>query len=250
MKRLIVLFFLIFSLISFAKTPKQIFEEANNNYQAQEYSSAVDNYENLLGKGYQSAEIYYNLGNAYFKLNDIPSAILYYEKAKKIAPGDEDIDFNLRIANLQTVDKIEPLPKLFYQEWYESLSRGISSGKWAFIAITCSFISVILLVIFVMIDNSFIKKASFAVGIISIIIMILSIIIGFDAHSYNTKSDTAIIFAESIYVKSSPDGESTKLFMLHEGTKVEIIDDVGEWYEIKIANGNVGWLPINAIQKI
>jgi len=238
----LILFFAIFSFSYAQDQTKETFELGNNAYQSGNYLKAIEYYNQILDNGYRTSEVYYNLGNAYYKLKKVPEAILNYERALKVDPSDEDSEFNIRIANLQTLDKIEPLPKLFYQEWWESLSGWLSSGTWSVLMIIFIWIGFMGLAGFLFIYSSFIRKISFLILILSFVFAILSFIFAQTNYAEETSKDCAIIFSESVYVKSSPDDESTDLFILHEGTKVEVLDSVGKWYKIKLANGNVGWI--------
>jgi tetratricopeptide (TPR) repeat protein len=226
------------------------FTKANELYSKGKYEEAKTYYEELINNGHTTADIYYNLGNTYFKLDKIADAILYYERAKKIAPGDEDIEFNLRIANLKIVDKINNVPQLFFIEWYESIHGWFSSGTWSVFIIIFSWLSFISLAGYFIIWNINLRKVSFFATIISFIIMIACIIFSLEQYNVEQSKEEAIIFSPSVYIKSSPDKGSTDLFILHEGTKVKILDEVGDWKKIKIADGNIGWLPTKTIEII
>lgn len=230
--------------------PREIFREGNNAYRNGDYLKAIDKYEKILNNGYNNAEIYYNLGNAYFKLKKMPEAILNYEKAMKLNPSDEDIRFNLRVANLQTVDKIEPLPMMFYEKWWQALTDWFSSAVWSALMIIFIWLGFIGLAAYLFMFSPGIKKISFFVAVISFVIAIFSFIFANTSYVHETSEESAIIFSESVYVKSSPDKESTDLFILHEGTKVKILDQVGGWTKIRLANGNVGWLKRSSIETI
>jgi tetratricopeptide (TPR) repeat protein len=229
---------------------KETFQQGNEAYQSGDYLKAIEYYNQIIDNGYKTPELFYNLGNAYYKLKNIPNAILNYERALKLAPDDEDIQFNIRLANLQTLDKIEPLPKVFYQEWWESLSGWHSSGTWSVLMVIFIWLTFIGLAGFLLLYSPFKRKISFFILILSFVFAVLSYIFAETNYAEETSKDSAIIFSESVYVKSSPDAESTDLFILHEGTKVEVLDEVGTWSKIKLANGNVGWLPQNTIEII
>lgn len=258
MKKAIIYFYsIVIAMIFIApfylfadELPREIFSEGNNAYRNGDYLQAIEKYEKILNNGYSNAEIYYNLGNAYFKLKKIPEAILNYEKALKLNPSDEDIQFNLKIANLQTVDKIEPLPMMFYEKWWHALNNWFSSASWSALMIIFIWLGFIGLALYLFMFSSGIKKISFFVAVISFVIAIFSFIFANTSYLHETSEESAIIFSESVYVKSSPDKGSTDLFILHEGTKVELLDQVGEWTKIRLANGNVGWLQRSSIETI
>lgn len=245
MKRIaIYLFFILFSnLLIFAQTNhEQVFKEANQHYAQKEYAKAIEKYEQLIKQGNTSANIYYNLGNAYYRNNNIGKAILYYNKAKRLAPNDEDINSNLQLAKLKAIDKIQPLPKFFLSKWVEDISKSQSPETFAILAIIFSFIGFGLLTIYLFARKSGAKKISFFTGIVSLIIMIAFVVIAFQSNSYRTSDKEGVIISASAYIKSSPDQTATDLFILHEGTEIQVLDKVANWCKIRIANGSQGWI--------
>jgi len=241
---------LIYLLPAFAGGIDTLYTRANEEYDKELYTNAVEDYLQIIQNGYESPEVYYNLGNAYFKLDDYPSAILYYEKAKKLAPNDEDINFNLKVVNTKIVDKIEPVPELFLKRWWKAVYNMFNSTTWAWIAIV-SFIVFFLLLAFYLLSNKvFIRKASFYAGVFAIFITVFSFILAFEKYQVEHNQKEAIVFTPTLTVKSSPSQSSVDLFVIHEGSKVKIIDKVGGWYEIRIASGSVGWLPVDAVKEI
>lgn len=233
-----------------ASSPEESFNKANKAYQDKEYLKAVDLYESLLKSGYNSPDLYFNLGNAYYKLKKVPESILNYERAKRLAPDDEDISFNLRVANLRTVDKINPIPKFFLTEMYENLLSANSSHKWSVTAVLLSWLTFGLLAIFLVLWHPLYKKLLFALAVLSFLGLLFSAYCAWQMNTRENDRNYAIIFAPSIYIKSSPEDSGTNLVTLHEGAKVKILDAVGDWKKIRIADGNVGWLPANAIEII
>ena len=243
----------IFTGSLFAQSNEQALEKfktANDLYSKGKFIEAAELYEEIVNNDYESYELYYNLGNAYFKLEEIPSAILFYERAKKLAPDDEDVNFNLQIAKLKTVDKIEPVPQFFMEEWVDSISELFSLQAWTALGLIFAWLAFTFLAAFLMIWSPLWKKTFFAAGIISFVIMAASIFFAYEENTELTADDSAIVFTPSVYVKSSPSDEGTNLFILHEGTKVQILDEVGEWQKIRIADGNVGWLPKESVEII
>jgi len=245
-----LILFVISGLHLSAESASGKFNEATDLYKNGKYAEAGSLYQELLNSGYQSAEIYYNLGNSYFKIDKIPDAILYYERGKRLSPDDEDINFNLKIANLKIVDKIQSVPKLFFMEWYESLYSMYSSGTWANVIIILSWLIFLFLAGYFLIWSAVVRKISFFAAMLSFVIVIVCIVFSVEQSNIEEARNDAIIFTPSVYIKSSPDKESTDLFILHEGTKVSILDEVGSWKKIKIADGNVGWLPDKTIEII
>lgn len=251
MRSFILILFFGFNLLTlFGQEAEDAFKKANDLYGKKEYEKAAVIYKDLLEKGYSNSEIYYNLGNAYYKMEMIPEAILFYEKAKKTDPDDEDVQLNLRMAKLQTVDKIEQVPKVFYVKWYESLLEHYHSSLFSGIMIVFIWLLFMSLAGFLKFRRPVAKKTLFAFSGISLVIVILSFTLAVQSHEEEKTKDEGIIFSTSVYVKSSPDEEGTNLFILHEGTKAEVLDEVDNWEKIRIANGNVGWVPNGTLEMI
>jgi tetratricopeptide (TPR) repeat protein len=240
----------VFALNLNADMGDDLFKKANDHYMKEEYSTAIDKYEELLEQGYKTSELYYNLGNAYFKSNMIPSAILNFERAKKLAPGDEDINFNLKIANLQTIDKITPMPEPFFREWWHGIKGILSSGMWGAASVVAFWIGAFAFITFLYSGSTSIKKISFALASVFIIVTFVSFIFAFQTYNEEVNVKEAIVFAESSYVKTSPDEASTDLVILHEGTKLTVLDSLGEWKKIKLPDGNIGWIVKTDIEMI
>ncbi|MCX7737261.1 MAG: tetratricopeptide repeat protein [Candidatus Kapabacteria bacterium] len=252
MKKLSVISFVLIFLfnITNAKDYNQIFNKANELYAKGNYSEAIENYKSIIKDGYESAEIYFNIANSYYKLKKIPESILYYERARKIAPEDEDINFNLKIANLRIVDKFEVVPKFFITEWIESIRDMYSSEGWAKILIALIWITFLSLIGFMISWNILIKRLLFFIALGSLILSLTSGFFAIQKQKNEKYQQSAIIFSPRVDVRSSPDDKSTVLFILHEGTKVELLDSVGEWTKIRIPRGDVGWIDKNAIEII
>lgn len=252
MKKLTFVFYVFILLLNFAnaKDYNQIFNKANELYAKGNYSEAIQNYKSIIKDGYESAEIYFNIANSYYKLKKIPESILFYERARKIAPEDEDINFNLKVANLQVVDKFEVVPKFFITEWIESVRDLYSSEGWAKILIILIWIAFLSLIGFIISWNLFIKRVLFFIALGTLILSLTSVFFAIQKQNNEKYQQSAIIFSPRVDVRSSPDDKSTVLFILHEGTKVELLDSVGDWTKIRIARGDVGWIDKNSIEII
>lgn len=217
-------------------------ESANQSYAAGEYISAAEQYEQIIAAGYESAALYFNLGNTYFKMNQMPAAVLYYEKARKLDPRDENIRFNLELANSRIIDKIELLPEFFLRTWFRSVRNLFSSDQWAKISITGFILMLIAIFYFFTSRALIIRKLSFWMGILLMLSVLLSFSLSLSVYRDSTRKSSGIIFTPTVTVKSSPNDNSVDLFVVHEGTKVFILDQVEGWSEIRLINGNVGWL--------
>lgn len=242
MRKLIIIF-LILPICNFAYDGKEMFNKATGLYNAGQFEQARDIYLSLLDSGYTNSIVYYNLANSYYRLEQIPQAILNYERAKLLDPLSDDIDFNLKLANLKIIDKFEPLPKLFFVEWYEELLSLANSDTWAYISIALIWITLLFVFLTFYFSFSFsVKKSLFMTAVTTFIIGVFTMFMTFRVSVKEDLKNNAIIFVPSVYVKSSPDNNGTDLFILHEGTKVQILENINDWYEVRIQNGNVGWI--------
>ena len=225
-------------------------DKANNEYTKGNYQNAIDLYLQIVKTGYEAPELYYNLGNAYFKSNSLPYAILYFEKAKKLNPTDEDIEYNIKVVNNKLIDKIDIVPELFYIRWWKAINSQSSANGWALISIISLCIFLLLVAIYLFSYKMLLRKLGFSFSFVFLLITLLALNFSFIQKRQSTNSNEAIVFSPSVSVKSSPDANSVDLFVIHEGIKVEITDNIGDWSEMKIANGSKGWIKKEEYQKI
>jgi tetratricopeptide (TPR) repeat protein len=242
MKRIIIAVLLFSPLFSFGSDPVQLFNEANESYQRSEYKYAVELYEQVLSQGVVSPELYYNLGNAYFKSNMMGPAIINYERALRLRPMDEDIQHNLSVARTRIVDRIEQRPMLFYERWWLAAWTMQSLDGWAISSIVFIVLLLACTSLYLFSRVLGVKKASFFAMLLMLMLVLLSLI--FTRKQYNSLNSEreAIIMQTRVTAKSSPSMQSPDLFLLHEGTKITIRNTLGEWLEISLPNGNVGWI--------
>ena len=246
-----VLFFLFFiSYNSFAQDPQTLLNTANKAYNEGMYDSALNVYHLIEKENFESAELFYNMGNAHFKRNDIASAILYYEKAKKLSPNDEDIDYNLRIANSMIVDKIERVPELFYKKWWNYFYNMFNANTWTVISLISWFILIFFIGVFIISKSRSGRKLAFYLGLLFLFVSVATFGLASQKYYFGKAHHEAIIFTPTITVKSSPTMNAVDLFVVHEGTKIYILDEVQNWIKIRIPDGSIGWLPVNSVQKI
>lgn len=224
--------------------------EGDSAYIREDYASAVQIYENLLLTG-EAAEVYYNLGNSYYKLDDIARAILNYERALLLQPGDDDIRANLEIARAKTVDKETPIPEVFFVTWGRSLASMLSIDDWARVAIVAFVLCLVCFALFSVSGRVKAKKFGFTGGIVFLLLALVAHLAAVQQKSNLTNRNQAIVLTPSVTVRSTPSESGTSLFILHEGRKVEIKDDtMREWKEIKLEDGKVGWIPASCIETI
>jgi tetratricopeptide (TPR) repeat protein len=247
-KILIILLILSASFTSMGQ--QELITRGDSAYNNELYSKAIGYYEEVLKQGLESAELYYNLGNAYFNVNNLPAAILNYERARVLAPGDADIAFNLNIANSMIPDKIEAVPEIFYVRWWKSLRSSVSLHTWTIASIISFSLLVFSIAFFFLSGSMFIRKMAFWAGIVLVLMSISVFAMTYTKYDMQSKHMEAIVFDPTITVKSSPNKLGKDLFVIHEGTKVFIIEEITEWCNIRIANGSEGWLPAGSIKRI
>lgn len=247
MKKIYIFIIALFT-ISFASA--QSLQEAADAYTKEDYKKAALIYQTLADSVGVSPELYYNLGNSYYKLKDYPKAILNYERALLMLPGDEDIRTNLEMARANITDKIDTLDKSFISVWFESVINIASSNAWALFAIITFLIFLIGIFTYIFTKNITIRKVGFFGAVLMLILSLFANIAAYKQRDKIENRNHAIIMAPSITVKSSPADSGTDLFILHEGTKVKVTDKVGDWSEIKIDDGNSGWIPSSKMEII
>ncbi len=228
----------------------QTLEEATTAYSKGEFSKAVEIYETLLKTNGESAEIYYNIGNCYYRLNKTASAVLNYERALLLNPGDKDTRTNLEIARLKAIDRIEPVGEFFLVEWMQSVQNMFSTNTWSLLGTICFLLLIGCLVLYFFSRKIILKKCGFYAGIGMVVLCITCNIFAYEQKQKLTNRNTAIVFAATVTIKSTPDNSGTDLFLLHEGTKVIIKSKLGNWNEIETADGNIGWIKIEDIEVI
>jgi tetratricopeptide (TPR) repeat protein len=225
-------------------------KEAETAYTNEDYARAAELYEEILKTYGASSTVYYNLGNAYYKSGKTASAILNYERALLINPGDKDLRHNLTVAKLRTTDKIEPVGEFFLIEWFRSVQNMFSVDTWATIGLACFALFVGCLALYFFSKRMALKKIGFYAGMILLALVIAANVFARNQkHALQNRSG-AIVFAPTVTIKSSPDNSGMDLFVLHEGTKVFIKSAVGEWNEIELEDGNVGWIRQKDLEKI
>ncbi len=253
LKRTIVLIICISTIVPFASSQDQHnekFTEGTDFYNSAGFQEALDIWMEIYNTGYRSASLAYNIGNAFFKLNDIPGAILFYERARLLKPADENINYNLQIARSLVVDKFEEIPELFFVKWFDFVSLVISSNGWAIISLISFVLFLLLFSLYLFSSRYRLKVTAFWAGLFFVILSLISLSLTLRNKSLVYDSRKAIVFNPSVSGKSSPDTSGTDLFIIHEGTKVTIEDTVGEWHEIRLTDGNKGWIPSGSVNII
>ena len=228
--------------------------EADNAYRNNNFAESIKLYEAQIAKSklnnQESAQIYYNLGNAYFRDNQIAKAIVNYERALLLNPGDSDIRHNLRFAKTRIEDKIDSADNLFINRWVQSVQNLYSANTWAVIGIVFFLLLVVAIGLYMISSRISLRKVSFYSGIVLFLLVIITNVFAFKQKNKIVNRSTAIVMSASVSIYTSPDAHSQELFRLHEGAKVKIKREEGRWVEIVIANGSVGWLQKKNVEMI
>ncbi len=243
-------FFLVLSFYAKADNGSDMFIKANELYSAEDYTAAIEAYNNILETGHESAALHYNLGNAYYKFNQLGEAILHYEKAALLSPYDEDIQFNLKIARQHTIDNISEIKPFFLARWWAGLRDSFSSNTWCIIGVSLFWIGIGGLIFWLIGQTRTLKKQGFLAGISAVVLSLFILTIAWQKSEIESDSGFAIIFKEQVALKNAPDNASGDILTLHEGTKVELLDKIGEWYKVRLMNGEQGWMEVDVVEKI
>ena len=249
MKYLITLIYLAIATIGWGQDQDN-FDKATTLYQKGDYTQAAAVYSSILKSGKESSALYYNLGNTYYKLNNVPESIYYYEKALQLDPENADAKNNLIFANQMKVDAITPLPKT----WVRQLSYGIvglfSAHTWAVLSIIGVFAFVLSFLLYYFVERTALKRTFFSLMLVFLFFAIGSYTLAHFCHKQVSQTQYAILFDKTVRVFSDANAYSSEVMQLHEGTKVEIIEDAKEWVKIRLVNGKTGWTKVNSLRKL
>lgn len=249
MKRFIITILTLF-FVTGAFAQADLLQKANEHYTKDEFKEAIDVYNQIVMSNVESPELYFNLGNAYYKTGQYTLSILNYERAKLLAPDDEDIDFNLQVVNQKVVDSIQELPGLFIIRWWDSLVNSQSTDQWATFSIVSFLLFLVMAGFYFFARSGDIKRVTFWSGCFLIVFSVFTWSFAARQKSRMVNHTFAIVMQPSVTVKSSPSEKGTNLFVIHEGLKVKITDKIGDWVEIRLADGNKGWLLIESVERI
>jgi len=247
MKAIIGLLVCCLSAIGFSQN-NQLFEEANALYNEAKYDEAITKYESILNSNEHSAELYFNLGNANYKLNNIAPSVYYYEKALKLSPNDKDIKNNLAYAQNMTIDAIDKVPQVGFSKLINNLVNTFQKDTWALLAVVGVILFVLLFLVYHFSYNTSRKRIAFVTSILSLIIACISVAMAFQKDSLNKKDNPAIVFAQESRVMSEANKTSEEVFRLHEGTKVQVLETFEDWQKIQLSDNSTGWIPSKDIK--
>lgn len=225
--------------------------DADAIYAKGNYKKAAAAYEAIIKNEGTSAEVYYNLGNCYYKLDEIPLAVLNYERALILSPGDADIRANLALARGKTADKVTPPSELFFITWWHDFTHIQSVDSWGTCGVIGAYLALICFLIYFLMSDVRVRKAGFYVGVAGVLLSILCNVAAYSQLSTDRSHAGAIVMAPAVSVKSSPSDNSTDLFIIHEGARLEILDSsMSNWYEVKFEEGKQGWVMANTLELI
>jgi tetratricopeptide (TPR) repeat protein len=247
---LMIAFFTAPLLFVCGQTPDDMMREANKLYQDGQYEAAVQSYEKILSSGYESGALYFNLGNAYFKSGKLGFAVYNYERGLKIQPTDEDLAYNLKLANARSVDKITEVPKIFFVAWWEGLITSLSVSGWSLIVLAFYLILIVCIGVYLLVRNSTLQRIAFMGGSASLSVLLLAAFFLFARINREASTNYGVLLSQSYTVKISPDLKSSDAFVIHEGIKFVIEDHVGEWSKIRLVDGKVGWVQKDSFGQI
>lgn len=224
--------------------------EADSAYAQGRYQQAIRDYESLLKQGVSTA-LYYNLGNAYYRMDDMPRAVLNYERALLLSPGDPDVRFNLQMARSKTIDKITPESEMFFVTWYHVLVNFTSVDGWARLALCALAVAIVLALLYLFASPVWMRKLGFFGALFMLLLFVVANLFAYVQKESFVRRSGAIIMAPAVTVKSTPASQGTDLFILHEGTRVEITDGtMRQWKRIRLADGKEGWIETSQMEII
>lgn len=244
-----IFLFTILLACTIAQAQDYSFQQANQAYANGDYKTAISLYQSVLDSANRSTEVYYNLGNAYYKDNEIGLAILNYERALLQDPSNKDAKYNLSLAQERITDNIEAEDGYFLSRWVKNLILKLKAHTWMWISVALFLITLIGLFIFFFSKNIALRKTGFHCAWIALLFSITTLSFCIVRNQHETSHDKAIVLSSIVNAKASPDHSGTDLFVLHEGTKVSITDTLGEWVEIEVGNYK-GWIQAKTLERI
>ena len=251
MKHIFLLLTIILMPVLSSAQNDSLLLSANELYANNEFALAAQQYEAVIADNNGVApEIYYNLGNAYYKLNEIGRAILNYERALLLLPNYADAQHNLELAKLKIVDEIPQDDVFFLKRWTDDLIKVFSSNQWIYLSVGLFVICLVFVLLFLFGASHGTRKTSFYIAFLLLLISIVSFVFSGIRKNQAENRNEAVIMMGVVVVKSSPDKNGTDLFQLHEGTKIGIKSTLGEWVEVEVGNGNIGWLEVACVERI
>jgi tetratricopeptide (TPR) repeat protein len=233
-----------------SNNPDELWQIANTAYNAGNYAQAEECYTRIVEQGLHSAALYYNLANAHFKQDELGKAMLYYNRALRLRPNDEDIRHNLEYAEQSTKDSIEEIPEFFLKTWIKSLRGALSCTAWSILSLLMLVAALVCGLLYLLAQRLSLRKIGFYLMAVTALLFVVTTAFAWSERNMLVERSEAIIMNSAVSIKSSPDRSATELFVLHEGTKVTIGETIDGWAEVRIADGRKGWIEQERIERI
>ena len=250
MKRIILFILFALPFCGISASTDSLYNSAIEKYEQGLYQESLRTFREVQGRGVESPRLYYNMGNAAYRSNNLGYAILYYEKALKMDPGLEEAEHNLKFVSQFKSDSFEQVPELFLKKWIKNAVTGLPVRAWALVSLGAFFVLLTSVMFYIFGRRLPLKKSGFFTALFALLIFLFSSLAARKQHHEIINPDTAIIIAPSVTVKSSPSDSGNDLFILHEGTRIDIDEEVSEWWSIRIMDGRTGWIPANSFLTI
>lgn len=237
----------LLSLNMFSADVDALADSAQNYFMQTRYAEAVVLYDSICRMGYSSSDLYYNMGNCYFRLNEIPYSVYYYEKSLMLNPSNSDAEFNLNIANRSLKQVVEVLPKPFYERWGTAVLGIMGTDAWTIFNIIMLALALAGIALYLFMGSIAMRKLGFSVAVIAFVLFILTAICAYKSSVMITENNYAVVFEQSM-VKSSPNADAVNSFEIFEGLKVNVVDSANGMYNIRLADGKEGWIDANDVK--
>lgn len=245
--------YIALSLMSFnallASDVETLIDSAQSYFMQTRYADALMLYDSVSNMGYSSSDLYYNMGNCCYRLNEIPYAVYYYEKALMLDPSNEDAEFNLNIANRSLKQSVDPLPMPFYTRWGIKILNMLSSDAWTILNIIMLALLFIGIAMYLFFSGLALRKLGFSIAVISMAVFIFTAVCAYKSSVAITENNYAVVFEQSM-VKSSPNADAVNSFEICEGLKVQVVDSANGMYNIRLADGKEGWIPMSYVKML
>ena len=249
MKKILVIITVLVSSFGFSQN-EALFDQGNTLYNEGKYAEAIEKYDAILKSDKHSAELYFNLANAHYKLNNVAPSIYYYEKALQLSPNDKDIKNNMAFAKNMTIDAIDVMPEVGFSRLMKSATNTFSYDNWAYLSVVGIILFVILCIVYYFSQSTSKKRITFVSSLLFLVLSLVALAFAFHKFEIDKNNKPAIVFAQESQVKSEPNLRSEEAFKLHEGTKVQILDTVNDWKKIKLSDGKQGWIQNKDIKEL
>lgn len=249
-RNILFLLLAVVSMMAQADTPSETKIQADSAYARADYETAVKLYGELAEQNL-TTDVCYNLGCAYYRIDDMAHSVLWFERALKLNPSDKDVLFNLEMARAKTIDKIIPQHEFILFTYFRIMTNWFSLRTWTIVGLVCFVFMLASLLFFWASGSLSVRKLTFSSAVVLLLVTILSNVCAMQQRNFKQSHTSGIITTPAVTVKSTPADNGNDLFVLHEGSKVEIQDSsLKDWCEVSIADGKVGWIPKKAFDLI